>query len=230
MRNVLTTIAGLLALAAVFSAAPVVADHDNGKGQGNAFGHDKNKGAFGAWTPFGDAERVSIGQGDFAYALTSVYAPDEMIFSFGGVAITPKKTLTFADIKQLSADYQLIDGAGGGSPRFQVTVLTEDGPKNVFVYIGTLPNFTDAPSEPGEWESTGNLIEATDLRFDTTQLGGTFYDDYEGALLLAGNLEVVEVSLVVDGGFAFADGVQTVLVDNVRVNNAVLSANGNSKK
>jgi hypothetical protein len=220
MKKMIAVAAGLLAL--TLAADPARADHDKGRGKGHAYGHSKTR---GTWELFGNAERVKVGKGDFAYALTSDLLADA---PYGGVAFTPKGELTFADITRLSADYRLLDGAAGGSPRFQVTVRNEDGEEgNVFIYLGTEPNFDDGP---GDWESTGNLIGSTDLRFDTTQVGGQFYDDYEGALELVGGLEVVEVALVVDGGWfpGFEDG-QTVLVDNVRVNSTVLSGKGKSK-
>jgi hypothetical protein len=225
MRIMLAATVGAFALA--LSAGPSVADHDKGQGKGNAYGHDKNQGGAG-WTPFGNAERVNLGKGNFALSLVSDLTSEDVNDWYGGVSYTPKQALTFADLSHLSADYNLVDGAGGGSPRFQVTVLNEDGEeKNIFIYLGTWPNFTD---EPAGWESTGNLIGSEDLRFDTTQLGGPFYGDYEDALDAAGDLEVVAVSLVVDSGWVFESGVQTVLVDNVRVNNVTLTAKGNSKK
>jgi hypothetical protein len=138
-------------------------------------------------------------------------------------AYTPKKEMTFSDIKRLSADYLVAEGGmGGGSPRFQIAIGDGDGNfvGNVFVYLGTPPAFDDAPVG---WQSTGNLVGSTDLRFDTTQVGGTFYDDYAGALELVGDAAVLGVQLVVDGGWATLDGVQTVLVDDVRVNNVKLT-------
>jgi hypothetical protein len=138
---------------------------------------------------------------------------------FGGIAWEPKKDLTFSDIKKLSAD---INGDyAGGSPRFQINVLLPDGSvKNVFVYLGEDPSFIGTTDG---WEKSGNLIGSTDLRWDTSQVGGTFYDDYAGAVDLVGDLPVVGIQLVVDGGWFFPNGIQTVLVDNVRVNNDVMT-------
>lgn len=134
--------------------------------------------------------------------------------------------LTFAGIHQLSADYLAKSGClGGGSPRFSVGI-DEDGDGdvdgNVFIYLGTLPNFTDCPTS-GVWYSTGNLVQATDKRFDLTQVGGTFYDTYANALSLVGEKRVVYVAAVVDGGWLAA---QDFLFDNVTVNEHQLIAHG----
>jgi len=213
MRKLITRISGLLSVALAFAWA------------GPAHAAD-------VWTPFGNAEVVKTtkakGKGNnWALSLVSDVTSANTDEWYAGLAYTPKDALDFADIKTLSADILLTDGCyGGGSPRFQITVATQNGNKNIFVYFGTAPNFDDCPEG---WISTGNLIGSTDLRYDTTQLGGEFYDDYAGALQLAGDLQVVEVALVVDGGWKMEDGVQAVLVDNVTVNNVKFNANKGKK-
>jgi hypothetical protein len=168
------------------------------------------------WEAFGDVEAVKVAPGGWAIALTSDLDAD---LPYGGIAYEPKKGLTFAGIKKLSADFN--GDYGGGSPRFQINVELPDGSvKNVFVYLGDEPSFVGTTDG---WEKSGNLIGSADLRWDTSQVGGTFYDDYAGALELVGALPVVGIQLVVDSGWFFADGTQTVLVDNVRVNNDVMS-------
>jgi len=213
MKTLFTKIPGLLVAAVAFAwAGPAQADN--------------------AWVPFGNADVVKTtkakGKGNnWALSLVSDVTSADTDDWYAGLSYTPKDALDFADLKTLSADILLTEGTyGGGSPRFQITVATESGDKNIFVYFGTAPNFDDSPAG---WISTGNLIGSTDLRFDTTQLGGEFYDDYAGALQLAGDLEVVEVSLVVDGGWKMEDGVQAVLVDNVTVNNVKFNANKGKK-
>jgi hypothetical protein len=182
------------------------------------------------WSAFGNAESVKVDK-DWAIALTSDFSSASSDDWYGGVAFSPRKGLTFSGIKQLSTDYMLAAGTlGGGSPRFQINIGDGDGNHvgNVFVYLGTPPNFMD---DTEGWQSTGNLIKATDLRYDTSQVGGTFYDDYDGAVELVGNAEVLGIQLVVDGGWGpWADGgVQSVFVDDVRVNNFKLSAKGFKK-
>lgn len=77
---------------------------------------------------------------------------------------------------------------------------------------------------PNGWKTTGNLISATDQRYDTSQVGGTFYDTHAGALALVGTWKVLGISLVVDSGWLFPQ--QVILVDNVMVNNFQLIAHG----
>lgn len=182
-----------------------------------------NGGSANASTPFvlfGDTTVVKSGQGanKFAYDLISTAT------TFSGIDYTPPSSLTFAGLKQLSADYKLVQGClGGGSPRFQINVDTDgDGSPdgNVFVYIGTAPNFDDCTTG---WQSTGNLLSSPDARFDLSQFGGPFYGTYADALALLGSNTVTGVQLVVDAGWKF--GTQEVLVDNVTVNNHKLTAN-----
>jgi hypothetical protein len=183
------------------------------------------------WTAFGNAEAVKV-RGDWVVALTSdVSATAGEGDAFAGVDFTPKKAMTFSEIKRLSADYLLAQGgAGGGSPRFQINIADENGDfvGNVFVYLGTYPNFDDDPST--EWQHTGNLVGTTELRVDTSQVGGTFYDDWAGAMELVGGAQVLGVQLVVDGGWAVDGDVQTVLVDDVRVNNFKLTGKNFGKE
>lgn len=185
-------------------------------------------GSIGAafYEPFGNYTIVREGprRNDVSVRLTSDTQEDE---PYAGVSFTPPSSgsnavKTLDDITWLSATYRVTEGGtGGGSPRFEIA-LDEDGDGesdgNVFVYIGPYPHFT-AP--PGDWTSTGNVAGTTEQRVDTSQIGGTFYDDWEGAEDLAGDAEVLEVSFVVDAGWFFQDGVQTVLLNRMQVCNAV---------
>jgi hypothetical protein len=179
------------------------------------------------WSLFGDAEFVRVGDrgNQWAIELSSIGA------SFSGIAFEPRKDTTFADLRQLSASYLIEEGAfGGGSPRFQIALDTDgdgDFNGNVFLYLGTPPNFAD---DTEDWQSTGNLLASEDLRFDLTQFGGPFYGGYEDALALVGDAEVLEISLVVDAGWKFPETGQVILVDNVRVDNFNLNAQGAAKK
>src|SRR5215470_1254941 len=86
----------------------------------------------------------------------------------------------------LSADYEMQTGCfGGGAPRFQVRIdydndgMISAGDKSVFIYWGSPPNFTDCPAG---WSNTGNLIAATDLRYDLSSVGGGFYSTHTDAV------------------------------------------------
>jgi hypothetical protein len=153
--------------------------------------------------------------------LTSRNAP----FTYGSIVYTPSAVLTFADLVDLSADFSMQTGCfGGGSPRFSVTVdydgsgALSAGDRNVHIYWGSLPNFVDCPVG---WNSTGNLIAATDLRFDTGQVGGTFYDNHTNAVNLVGAMKVLRVILAVDAGW-LAD--QVVLTDSFKFNGDLFDA------
>ncbi len=117
---------------------------------------------------------------------------------------------TFADIQSLGADimFEADDTCGGGSPRFVIELATGGA---VSVYIGDPPNFTGCTGTV----STGELIGSSDLRFDTSQVGGSFYSTYADALALVGNAGVSSLQLIVDGGWAAADGEQTVYVQSI---------------
>jgi len=174
------------------------------------------------WVLFGDAKFVKEGMGSDPWALR---LRSDANPGYGGVAWIPTDTTTFADLTALSSEFRVVEGdCGGGAPRFSVGIDTNgDGSRDgsVFVYFGPYPNFTGCGTD---WQSTGELIGSTELRFDTSQVGGTFYDDYAGALALVGSDTVTSIALVVDAGWMF--GTQTVLVDDVTVNDNVLSNPG----
>ena len=129
---------------------------------------------------------------------------------FSGIAYTPSGTLTVNDLSNLSATLEGAPECGGGSPRFSVRL--ESG-KSIFVYVGDAPNFTTCSAG-----NTGNLIDDQDLRVDTTQIGGTFYDTWANAKALAGGQTVTQIDFVVDSGWFFPDKSQEVLVKSVTVN------------
>jgi hypothetical protein len=67
------------------------------------------------------------------------------------------------------------------------------------VYYGPYPNFGNDGIYGGPG-SGDNLLDQTDLRFDLSQVGGTFYDDKQGMLDLVGDLNVNWVGLILDSG------------------------------
>ena len=144
---------------------------------------------------------------------------------FGFISYTLSVPLTFAGITDLSAEYEMQTGCfGGGSPRFQVRIdydndtVISAGDRNVFIYWGTHPNFTDCPVG---WNNTGNLIASPDLRYDLSSVGGAFYSTHTDAVNLVGTYTVLRVSVVVDGGFT---GDQVALVDAFTVNSDVFDS------
>jgi len=184
--------------------------------------------AAGPWSLFGGATNEKLGQSPNPWAVQLVSDTNTLGDSndYSGVDfVMPGPDITFNELEVLATDYNLTDdGAGGGSPRFQLNMDTDgDGVSdgNVFVYIGTPPAFADAPAG---WQSSGNLVESTDLRYDSTQFGGPFYGTHDGTAALVGDDDIVGIQLVVDSGWFFGDQEQTVLVDNVIVNNHKLTA------
>lgn len=137
---------------------------------------------------------------------------------FGGIDFDTPTGMTVNQLTNLSTDYKFIAGScGGGSPRFQLNVTNGTVSGNIFVYIGTPPNYTGCAQNV--WLNTGDLLESA-LFVDTSQLpGGTFYDTWAGALTKYGSYALTGIQLVADGGWAVAGGTQTVLVDNVMINN-----------
>jgi hypothetical protein len=135
-----------------------------------------------------------------------------------GASFADTGVTTFSSISTLSTEFDVTDDdCKGGSPRFQVRVQTPSGEKNVFVYLGPSPSFTGCSTNV--WIASGNLIGATDGRYDTSQVqAGTQISTYAQALALVGSYQVTGISLVVDSGWSFDDKEQTVKVRNVRVN------------
>jgi hypothetical protein len=122
-----------------------------------------------------------------------------------------------AALTSLSANVVSGSGWGVGSPRFEIGVKTSGGTeKNIFVYLGDAPNFTT-----GNTGNTGNLLASPDLRVDSSQIGGTFYDTWAGALAAAqagGYNQITGISLVVDGGWSAP---QTFVFNSVSINGTV---------
>jgi len=171
------------------------------------------------YTLFGDAQIVTGGNpGNAAQLRSDATVPP----GFGGVRFSPVPA-TIASLATLGTDFNVTnDDCFGGSPRFQIRVdmdsdgVLSAGDKNVFVYLGPFPNYTGCT--PNSWTSSGNLVTDPDLRWETSQVGGTFYDSYASASALTAGKAILRVSLVVDSSWGFPDNEQTILVDNVMVN------------
>ena len=181
------------------------------------------------WSLSGNAIEVVGGLGDSVFAIELSSGPT----TDSSVTFTPPKPITFADLKVLSAWFNVTaTDCTVGSPRFQIA-LTNNGTTckpvgnpaaspascNVSVYFGPPPSFTGCPFG---WQSTGNLITSTDPRFDTLQvLNGIQSDTYADALKLVGSLPVQSISLIVDSGddlTKFPRG-QVIQVDDITINN-----------
>jgi len=134
------------------------------------------------------------------------------------VSAEPSSGLLFGDITQLSFDYYIEEGNNfGGSPRFTLFFWMTDHWAAIYIYLGT-PVFGALPT--GSWQSTGNFIGDTEPRFQIGWLGW-YMTDHAGALALAGGLQVEYIYLDLDGGWGQD---QVMLVDNIRVNDFILTA------
>jgi hypothetical protein len=144
--------------------------------------------------------------------LTSDFSDTSTTNDFGALTFAVPSGTTLASLTTLSADYNITDGScGGGSPRFQLNI---DG-KNVFVYLGPTPNFTGCAAG---WTSTGNLATNTDVRVDTSQLGGSQTSTWAQAVALLGSHTVTGINFAVDGGWSQTAKKQVVQVRNVTIN------------
>jgi hypothetical protein len=144
--------------------------------------------------------------------LVSNVADTSATNDYSGIDFDVPAGTTFGSLTALRTQFDVTDDdCAAGSPRFQINI----GGKNVFVYLGPTPNFTGCAAGTND---SGNLIGSTDARFDLTQYGGPFYGTYQQALALLGSQVVTGIQLVIDSGWALADGEQTVLVDNVQIN------------
>ncbi len=147
--------------------------------------------------------------------------------SYSGIDFPVPSGLTVNGLSNLQVNYEAtVGGCGGGSPRYQVGVTTPSGPANIFVYIGTPPNYTCVLNA---WLDSGNLFDESNSanKVDTSQLGGTFYDTLSHMYSTYGSYPVTDISLVVDSGWMF--GTETILVKSAGINSATFSVLPTSK-
>jgi hypothetical protein len=217
-------------------------------GAASAHDDDRDRDNKNRWSLFGDAQVINqpVALSSVCTTFPNAFGPGGCLgtdappnsFTFSGASYKVPKKLKFSDILELSTMFDRTDDdCGAGSPRFQVRLDlngngVDDGSPtdgNIFIYLGPYPNFTGCA--PG-WQSSGNLIQNTELRFDLTQVGGTFYDTYATALALHANKRVLGISLVVDSGWngpaTGEDGEQTIPVANTSVNGNKLAIKDNN--
>ena len=165
-------------------------------------------------TLFGSATQESADVKIVSDASTAATTDDA-----GGIQVPVASGTTLSSISALSAQYQLVAGdCGGGSPRFQLNI----GGHNVFVYLGSVPNFTGCTANT--WLDSGNLATSTDVRVDTSQFTrGKQYSTWAEAVTLLGSQAVTGIQFVVDAGWSQPGKVQTVLVRSITLNGTTFS-------
>lgn len=144
----------------------------------------------------------------------------------GGIKFTtPAGKLTFAGIKNLSVGYMVKkdNSCLRDSPRLLLELDSNgDGmaDKDIVVYLGPPPDLAACAKT---WTETGNLMQTTGKRFNTSQFDrGTAFDTCADAVHLAGADRVIDILLLVDGGTR--DSHQNVLVDSLTINHFKLDA------
>lgn len=144
------------------------------------------------------------------FLFESIFSDSNSDNDYSFLSFTPSSTLLFKDITILKADYSFTTGdCHGGALRWSVRVSSS---QSVFIYYGDYPGFTDCTTNN---QSGVNLIALSDLRYDTSQVGGTFYDNYAGAIALVGNMPILRTSIVLDAGWG---GDQVVNLTSATVN------------
>jgi hypothetical protein len=166
-----------------------------------------------SFSTFGETQPAGPG----TYRLISDADP-----GFGGLDFNlPAPSIKFSDISVLrtTAVADLDDTCRDGSPRFQINVDTDgdgDFDANVFAYVEIPGQLCPTGGDTGDLAETGGPGDLL-LRWDTSQLvSGTQITTYTAtAALFAAhpNWSVIGIQLVVDAGYAFADGEQAVTVN-----------------
>jgi len=176
-----------------------------------------------AYTLFGESSIVMGGNPGEAIQTVSDANP-----GYGGASFDDVNGTFISGLTTLSTDYNVTDdNCGAGAPRFSITVDADNdnvasaGDKSVFVYLGAHPNYNTCT--PNTWVASGNLVTAANPIWDTSQVGGTFYDTFANASTLTSTYEILGISLVTDSGWnataaVNGDGEQTVLFDNSNIN------------
>lgn len=172
--------------------------------------------AYASLSGSGGGTTIANGQATLVSNTSSPYS----FLTYNDLNGQPLANLTELSADVVSAQY------GGGSPRFSIDVSNGTDTKDIFVYLGDLPNLTT-----GGTGDTGNLLDGSS-RVDSTQLGGPFYGTWADAMSAAasgGYSTITGISFVVDGGWAQTSGSQTVVIDALSINGLVYTFSATSK-
>jgi hypothetical protein len=210
----------------------------------------KSKGAipvmFKLSSRVGPAAFESIGSdanpdNDFAYLS---FSPDAAI-TFGGLTnLTATYSFSLGDCHGGSLRWQVrVDSNSNGILDAYDPISNPNGDKAVFIYYGLPASFGNDPDGAGPLGNEGGCTATSNLgasqsgvnllspaeqgvhRFDTQQFNGLFYNDYSGAVAVAGSFRVWRASLVLDSGWQYAPngdqrlapGATATVEDNTRM-------------
>ena len=130
-------------------------------------------------------------------SFVSIGTDDNPVNDWSALGWTGPTWLQVKHIDQLRADFSWLEGSShGGSLRWSIRLADS---RTVNVYYGDEPDWT------GTGGSGVNLYAEPGLRFDTSQVGGTFYDTKAHMLELVGDAYVERISLVVDSAWQHTD-------------------------
>jgi hypothetical protein len=159
--------------------------------------------------------KFSLKKGLGPFLFESIYGDASTANDFSYLTFTPSSALNFGAITDLIANYAFQDGnCHGGSLRWTLRFSETEA---VHVYYGDYPSFADCTTLS---QSGIDMTGLTDLRFDTTAIGGSFYDNYEHAITLAGARPITRASLVLDSGWG---GNQSVTLAGARLNDSTFT-------
>ena len=175
---------------------------------------------------FGEATPLGGG----SYRLTSDASP-----GYGGIDYNVPVPVQFSDITRLQTlqTPESDDNCVGGSPRFQLNVDTngdQDADGNVFVYTQFVPG--GCPGDTNDLAETGGNGEIVGT-YDLSQVGGSGYTNYSAASAFFAahpTYRIIGIQMVVDAGWAFPDGEQTITVTPTVEVNLPQPANANACK
>lgn len=172
---------------------------------------------------YGDTTVVPGPGGTPVYQLTS----NPSLQDYSGIYVQFNSAFSLSSLTTLSADFDMTSGSiANGAPRFSIIDTTNNALNEAYVFFGT-PNgsggFTDAT--PGSWESTGNVVNSTDLIVENNGFGGgssnNTYETWAQFLAQEGSTNIGYITIDVDGGFS---STQTADINNFDVNGSVYNA------
>lgn len=180
--------------------------------------------------------KFALSQGTGAFVFESYVDNDPATYPYSFLDWSSATPLTFADITHLSAVYAFTVGdCQAGSMRW--TVALDDGgvTRNLDIHYqpGTngLSTQSCAPGTSGQ-----NLIGSSDDIYVIQEFTGThpgafdssYNTDYADAVAELGSLAVVDVTLIVDSGWADPDGNQSLNPERVALTSATVGVGGST--